>query len=76
METKIQRRKAAPAGAEKNLQDRPPNFRADNGRFFLVRCFACEPERETNGCSTTLRPLRLRASPARRLGRFLTDSEI
>lgn len=35
----------APAGAEKSLQDRHPNFRADNGRFFLVRCFACEPER-------------------------------
>jgi hypothetical protein len=25
-------------------QDRPPNFRADNGDLYLVRCFACQPE--------------------------------
>jgi hypothetical protein len=24
-------------------QDRAPNFRASDGRLFLVRCFACEP---------------------------------
>lgn len=27
------------------LQDRQPNFRNDDGRLFLVRCFACDPER-------------------------------
>lgn len=26
-------------------QDRKPNFRDDKGRLYLVRCFACEPER-------------------------------
>lgn len=26
------------------VQDRPPNFR-EEGYLFLVRCFACEPER-------------------------------
>jgi ribosomal protein L37E len=25
-------------------QDRPPNFRADDGRLYLVRCFACGRE--------------------------------
>lgn len=25
-------------------QDRPPNFRADDGRLYLVRCFACSPK--------------------------------
>ena len=27
------------------IQDRPPNFRDENGKLFLVRCFACDPER-------------------------------
>lgn len=27
------------------VNDRPPNFRAEDGRLFLMRCFACEPER-------------------------------
>jgi hypothetical protein len=26
-------------------QDRNPNFRDKEGKLFLVRCFACEPER-------------------------------
>lgn len=26
-------------------QDRQPNFRDENGKLFLVRCFACDPER-------------------------------
>lgn len=25
-------------------QDRPPNFRGDDGSLYLVRCFACSPE--------------------------------
>lgn len=25
-------------------QDRPPNFRSDDGRLYLVRCFECAPE--------------------------------
>lgn len=25
------------------VNDRPPNFRSSDGRFFLVRCFACGP---------------------------------
>ena len=25
-------------------QDRPPNFRDEEGKLFLVRCFACNPE--------------------------------
>lgn len=25
-------------------QDRPPNFRSKDGKLYLVRCFACEPE--------------------------------
>ncbi len=25
------------------IQDRPPNFR-ENGKLYLVRCFACESE--------------------------------
>jgi hypothetical protein len=34
----------APAGARALAeQDRPPNFRNDSGRLFLVRCFVCEP---------------------------------
>ncbi len=24
------------------LQERPPNFRSEDGRLFLVRCFACD----------------------------------
>lgn len=28
---------------EKTINDRPPNFYED-GRFFLVRCFACDPK--------------------------------
>lgn len=28
-----------------SIQDRPPNFRSDDGRLYLVRCFACTPER-------------------------------
>lgn len=26
-------------------QDRPPNFRGVNGKLYLIRCFACDPER-------------------------------
>ena len=26
-------------------QDRPPNFRDDGGRLFLIRCYACDNER-------------------------------
>lgn len=26
-----------------NPNDRPPNFRGDNGKLYLVRCFVCEP---------------------------------
>lgn len=29
----------------KHVNDRPPNFRDEGGRLFLMRCFACEPER-------------------------------
>jgi len=29
----------------KTIQDRTPNFRGENGRLFLVRCFACGGER-------------------------------
>lgn len=29
------------------IQDRPPNFRDENGKLYLVRCFACENERGT-----------------------------
>lgn len=25
-------------------QERPPNFRDENGELYLVRCFACDPE--------------------------------
>lgn len=25
-------------------QDRPPNFRGEDGSLYLVRCFACNPE--------------------------------
>lgn len=27
------------------IQDRPPNFRNDEGKLYLVRCFVCEPQR-------------------------------
>jgi hypothetical protein len=27
--------------APANINDRPPNFRDENGKLFLVRCFAC-----------------------------------
>ena len=27
-----------------NVNERSPNFTSDNGKFYLVRCFACEPE--------------------------------
>lgn len=26
------------------IQDRPPNFRSDEGHLYLVRCYACDPE--------------------------------
>lgn len=26
------------------IQDRPPNFRGDEGNLYLVRCYACDPE--------------------------------
>lgn len=26
------------------IQDRPPNFRDDEGRLYLVRCFVCDPD--------------------------------
>jgi len=26
-------------------QDRPPNFRDDDGKLFLVRCYACDTKR-------------------------------
>ena len=29
----------------KTIQDRDANFRDDQGNLFLVRCFACEPQR-------------------------------
>ncbi len=29
----------------KTIQDRKPNFRGKLGNLFLVRCFACDPER-------------------------------
>jgi len=29
----------------KTIQDKKPNFRDKSGKLFLVRCFACEPER-------------------------------
>jgi len=28
----------------KTINDRPPNFRDDKGRLFLVRCYACNKE--------------------------------
>jgi len=32
---------------KRTLNDRAPNFRNDEGRLFLVRCFACDPQRGT-----------------------------
>ena len=29
----------------KIVQDKEPNFRDEDGKLFLVRCFACEPNR-------------------------------
>lgn len=31
-------------GVGESSQDRPPNFRSEDGRLFLVRCFACDPD--------------------------------
>jgi hypothetical protein len=30
---------------------RHPNFKSEDGRWFLVRCFECEPERGTENYS-------------------------
>lgn len=27
------------------VNDRPPNVRSEHGRFYLLRCFACDPQR-------------------------------
>lgn len=27
------------------IQDKSPNFRSEDGKLYLVRCFACEPKR-------------------------------
>lgn len=29
----------------RHLNDRGPNFRSDDGRFYLVRCFSCGGDR-------------------------------
>ncbi len=29
----------------KTIQDRPPNFRDEDGNLFLVRCFKCDDKR-------------------------------
>ena len=29
------------------IQDRGPNFRGERGDLFLIRCYACNPERGT-----------------------------
>jgi hypothetical protein len=29
----------------KTIQDKKPNFRDKSGKLFIVRCFACEPNR-------------------------------
>ena len=31
----------------KHINDKTPNFYDSDGKFFLVRCFNCEPERGT-----------------------------
>lgn len=28
----------------KTFQDKPPNFRDEEGQLFLVRCYACDPK--------------------------------
>ena len=30
---------------KKNVNDRPPNFRHEDGSLYLMRCFVCEPNR-------------------------------
>jgi hypothetical protein len=32
---------------KKQKSHRAPNFKSDDGRWFLVRCYECEPERGT-----------------------------
>lgn len=31
----------------KNISQKAPNFKADDGRWYLVRCYECNPERGT-----------------------------
>lgn len=39
------RREEAVSGKDKVKQDRPPNFRDEDGNLFLVRCFKCAPDK-------------------------------
>lgn len=37
-----------------HVNDRRPNFRNAEGRFFLVRCFACQPVRGCENLATSV----------------------
>ena len=32
---------------KKPTSQKPPNFKTEDGRWYLVRCYECEPERGT-----------------------------
>jgi hypothetical protein len=44
--------RTTPAGSDYVDQDRAPNFR-DGDNLYLVRCFACEPERDSTPAVAT-----------------------
>lgn len=39
---------------QKHKNDRPPNFYSVSGKFYLVRCYVCNPEHGTENTSLTV----------------------
>lgn len=39
---------------KRTINDRSPNFRDERGQLFLIRCFACEPQRGTENWAITV----------------------